>query len=639
MATSKNFEVKNGLSVGGTERISSAGVGTFTDLNVTGTTTTIDTATLQVQDKNIVINYGTGDTSSTASGAGITIQDAVDASNDATLLWDASADEFDFSHTVTAPSLTIAGNAVFDTSTLVVDSSNNRVGIGIASAAKPLHVYSSDNHPLRVESSDAYAGIEIKDNGSATLPPLHSVLQNDHIFYGGHASARPELVRMQADGKVGIGTSSPSTLLTVGDGTGTEYITIDKSTTGESGILFKNAGNNKGKILLDSNEHLRFYVNNTTNAMTILESGNVGIGVASPGYKLCVNSKLVVGDSPGVGLSGNTIHVRENSNSGIHFPLVIGGGTHSAGAAFGIGLDPEGYGNRNKIAILAEGNGAGYSRGRLHFAIDANNDSNQVTLADSKMCITENGHVGIGAQLDSPDRLLHVKGTSTSTVAKFANTGSTVYVELNADNQAGGDAGYIAYNDSKVMSLWTDDTQQMSINSSGDVHFNHLSNDFRLRGGVYGSLFDSSPNMNHNIRYHSSAGMYFNTGTTNGQFIFEQRGTGRFTIDSSGGSPSSDRKLKENIEDITYGLDTVKQLQPRKFDWKGEDIPADEKASIGFIAQEVESLIPEVVNETTHPDDPGDGSRNIKRLNYSAMTSVLVKAIQELEARVKELEG
>ena len=235
--------------------------------------------------------------------------------------------------------------------------------------------------------------------------------------------------------------------------------------------------------------------------------------------------------------------------------------------------------------------------------------------------------------------MLHVKGTATSTVAKFANTGSVVYVELNADNQAGADAGYLAYNDSKVMSLWTDDTQQMSINSSGDVHFNHLSNDFRLRGGVYGSLFDSSPNMNHNIRFHSTAGMYFNTGTTNGQFIFEQRGTGRFTIDSSGGSPSSDRKLKENIEDITYGLDTVKQLQPRKFDWKGEDIPADEKASIGFIAQEVESLIPEVVNETTHPDDPGDGSRNIKRLNYSAMTSVLVKAIQELEARVKELEG
>tara|TARA_Y100001937_G_scaffold18774_1_gene25926 strand:+ start:2520 stop:4709 length:2190 start_codon:yes stop_codon:yes gene_type:complete len=113
----KNFEVKHGLSVGGTERISSAGVGTFTDLNVTGTTTTIDTATLQVQDKNIVINYGAGDTSSTASGAGITIQDAVDASNDATLLWDSSNDKFDFSHAISAAALTV-DNIGIDGSTI-----------------------------------------------------------------------------------------------------------------------------------------------------------------------------------------------------------------------------------------------------------------------------------------------------------------------------------------------------------------------------------------------------------------------------------------------------------------------------------------------------------------------------------------
>ena len=222
-----------------------------------------------------------------------------------------------------------------------------------------------------------------------------------------------ERMRIDSSGLVGIGTSSPSTLLTVGDGTGTEYITIDKSTTGESGILFKNAGNNKGKILLDSNEHLRFYVNNTTNAMTILEDGNVGIGVASPGYKLHINSKLVVGDSPGVGLSGNTIHVRENSNSGIHFPLVIGGGTHVAGAAFGIGLDPEGYGNRNKIAILAEGNGAGYSRGKLHFAIEGSNNSDQADLSDSRMCIQEDGKVGIG--ITSPVSKVHIQGPSAST--------------------------------------------------------------------------------------------------------------------------------------------------------------------------------------------------------------------------------
>jgi hypothetical protein len=82
------------------------------DLTVQGTTVTIDTTNLNVEDKNITLNYGSGDTSANADGAGITIQDAVDASNDATILWDQTNSEFDFSHgatfvgTVQAPYIT-----------------------------------------------------------------------------------------------------------------------------------------------------------------------------------------------------------------------------------------------------------------------------------------------------------------------------------------------------------------------------------------------------------------------------------------------------------------------------------------------------------------------------------------------------
>ena len=73
------------------------------DLTVQGTTTTLNTATLDVEDKNITLNFGSGDTSSTANGAGITIQDAVNSSTDATILWNATSDEFDFSHGITLP--------------------------------------------------------------------------------------------------------------------------------------------------------------------------------------------------------------------------------------------------------------------------------------------------------------------------------------------------------------------------------------------------------------------------------------------------------------------------------------------------------------------------------------------------------
>jgi hypothetical protein len=68
------------------------------NLDVQGTTTTIDTTNLDVKDKNITLNYGTGDTSANANGAGITIQDAVSATQDATLTWNTANDSFNFSH-------------------------------------------------------------------------------------------------------------------------------------------------------------------------------------------------------------------------------------------------------------------------------------------------------------------------------------------------------------------------------------------------------------------------------------------------------------------------------------------------------------------------------------------------------------
>ena len=71
------------------------------DLTVSGTNTTVNTTNLAVQDKNITLNYhASSDTSGSANGAGITIQDAVNSDTDATILWEATNDRFDFSHQI-----------------------------------------------------------------------------------------------------------------------------------------------------------------------------------------------------------------------------------------------------------------------------------------------------------------------------------------------------------------------------------------------------------------------------------------------------------------------------------------------------------------------------------------------------------
>ena len=87
----------------------------------------------------------------------------------------------------------------------------------------------------------------------------------------------------------------------------------------------------------------------------------------------------------------------------------------------------------------------------------------------------------------------------------------------------------------------------------------------------------------------------------------------------------SDARLKDNIETLEDGLAKVEQL-------RGVTYTRDEKESIGVIAQEVEKIIPEIV--LTADDEMGT-----KSVDYSRITAVLIEAVKELSARVKELEN
>ena len=119
---------------------------------------------------------------------------------------------------------------------------------------------------------------------------------------------------------------------------------------------------------------------------------------------------------------------------------------------------------------------------------------------------------------------------------------------------------------------------------------------------------------------------------------------------ANGTAISSDRRLKKNINSIADGqLAKINALTPRTFEWKD---PIDWKAGTqeGFIAQEVELVIPEAVREEKMVPDPDDTSRdfegNVKLLRNDVITARLIKAVQELsaeldaaKARITTLEG
>ena len=94
------------------------------------------------------------------------------------------------------------------------------------------------------------------------------------------------------------------------------------------------------------------------------------------------------------------------------------------------------------------------------------------------------------------------------------------------------------------------------------------------------------------------------------------------------GSPS-DIRLKENIEVIPNALDKVSQLQGITFNYK-----KDGRKSTGLIAQELEKVLPEVVYDTHEIDNDDE---KFKAVRYGNVVGLLVEAIKELKAEVKEL--
>lgn len=95
------------------------------------------------------------------------------------------------------------------------------------------------------------------------------------------------------------------------------------------------------------------------------------------------------------------------------------------------------------------------------------------------------------------------------------------------------------------------------------------------------------------------------------------------------GDVSSDRRLKENITDTTVkALDKINRLNLVAFDF----IESKKHEEIGLIAQEAETIIPEVISRD--PENP-DGYLHI---DYIAFVPYLLKAVQELDQKIKEME-
>ena len=186
-------------------------------------------------------------------------------------------------------------------------------------------------------------------------------------------------------------------------------------------------------------------------------------------------------------------------------------------------------------------------------------------------------------------------------LANLGYTGATNANYITNNNQLTNGAGYTTY------------TANQAVNTSSDPTFAEVYSNgwFRSYGttGWYSQTYGGGIHMVDTtwVRVYN-----------NKSFLCDA------TVQAATFNTTSDIKLKENVKTITGALDTVCALRGVTFDWI-----ATKESTLGFIAQEVEKVVPELVSHNVEDD--------IKTVNYSNMVALLTEAVKELRAEIEEL--
>jgi hypothetical protein len=364
--------------------------------------------------------------------------------------------------------------------------------------------------------------------------------------------------------------------------------------------------------------------------MRINSSGNVGIGTTSPGSRLAVVSATDA--NPIAYIGGATRGVRIGTTSALSYVE---------------GIDTTGISSYQPLVV-------------------GGSDVRFATGGSERMRIDSSGNVGIGTA--TPGYNLEVSSASITdlassttaaagsaaaylTIKANASVSSTYYRALRCLDAAGTTSWVVgqwgAPNDTLAFYTGSGITERARIDTSGNLLVGTTVSNARIYGSSGANSpvgrFDATLTSGYTSEvFQAIAGQPSGTGFKVAAFYINNaaayasyiRGDGTIFAVSTTIQAISDARLKENVRDASEGLNTVLALKPRRFDWK-EGKGSGKKNQIGFIAQEVETVFPDAIDVWDEPNDDTE----YKSVGSSLLIPVLVKAIQELAAKVAELEA
>jgi len=540
-----------------------------------------------------------------------------------------------------------------------------------------LYNYSGSAQNLRL---DVITGAS-SNSGYVSLHPLAAdvdALINGSSLWINKTGSGGNIVRLQASGtdqlslsstgqlyvagNVGIGTTSPTALLHLGIGstaTVGQKITLASGATANAFEVNSSSGVGGDKFVITSGGNIGigttlpseklevignvsaaiykdsanadFYLDPAATGNSLLVAGNIGIGTTGPSNQLhVIGTARTTGGyiltGAGTMLAGTTAsdlrvtgvgNLELGGASSVHMTITnagnVGIGTTSPGAKLSVSgstfpvsrvlsdfMDTTATAQNDGSGISFSGNynpGSGDSKAYWGFihgqkeSATATNYAGYLSFStatqgvgagpDEKVRITSTGNVGIGTT--APASKLHVYGDGYTTYGPNTTWGK--YLTIGGNGSPTSEASIVTTN--------------------GNLHLDPAS-------GAFVTYLNY---------YQGTGGVNVSNGNATG---------GWGTIRAAAFTVSSDRNLKENISylsDSDEALNKVLQLKPAKFDFINGDTD-----NLGFIAQDVQEVIPEAVSVI-------DEEKGTLGITSSFITPYLVKAIQEQQAQISELLG
>jgi hypothetical protein len=489
--------------------------------------------------------------------------------------------------TATLASATITGDLTVDTSTLKVDSANDRVGIGIATPA----------WPLDIRSATAVAQIL---STTGTNAAYLQVSNTGGIFYlGRENSAGTSFASPAYSAVLYAGGAYP--LVTTVNGSERYRIASDGVAT------WSNVGGVAGT------------------AMTLNSTG-LGVG-ASPSYKLSVAGTANIGT---IGTAGRSLLIASSA--------------------------------ADNITIEQTNNGSGSHTFDIKTPGWSTDSFNVYSGSTNRLKLTGDGNLGIGVTPSAWNTFKAIQHPALS-LASYSTT--EAYYSQNAYNDgtwrrvaAGYASQYIQVNsEHRFLTAGTSSagssitfTQAMTLDASGNLLVGKTANygtgetqTLQLKSSVVFASDNtgSASNRNWSIGTNASAAgnMEWTISSTNTgwpNFAYRLQLTSAGDVNNTTGTYGtiSDLRLKENISDARNYLADLLKLRVVKYSLKEEASAVATK--LGFIAQEVEQVFPNLVDQS---DKEYEGAEGIRSVKTSILIPMLLKAIQELTARVQTLEA